>query len=105
VQSISRPALNYLCTYRWPGNVRELSHIIERVILLGDGKRIDLADLPPDLIESVESNAAAIRNSRSGTNDVSGLKTLDTILKGAIEHSLAQARGDLACPQVTHVYE
>lgn len=35
--------LQLLEAYHWPGNVRELSAVIERAVILGDGKRIDVA--------------------------------------------------------------
>jgi transcriptional regulator with GAF, ATPase, and Fis domain len=31
-----------LLTYSWPGNVRELAAVIERAVILGDGKRLQL---------------------------------------------------------------
>ncbi|MDI9571079.1 MAG: sigma-54 dependent transcriptional regulator [Pseudomonadota bacterium] len=33
--------------YGWPGNVRELENLIHRLLVMTDGKRIDLPDLPP----------------------------------------------------------
>ena len=35
-----------LLGYDWPGNVRELQNIVERMILLRDGKHLTLADVP-----------------------------------------------------------
>jgi NtrC-family two-component system response regulator AlgB len=40
-----------LIRHHWPGNVRELRNAIERAVLLGKGRRIDVGDLP----ESVTS--------------------------------------------------
>jgi DNA-binding NtrC family response regulator len=36
-----------LVNYDWPGNVRELENVIDRALILADGNRITLADLPP----------------------------------------------------------
>ncbi len=36
-----------LLLYDWPGNVRELERIVERIVALAHGDRIDLDDLPP----------------------------------------------------------
>ncbi len=33
--------------YAWPGNVRELENAIERGVVVGKGREIKLADLPP----------------------------------------------------------
>jgi two-component system, NtrC family, nitrogen regulation response regulator NtrX len=39
-------ALAALQSFRWPGNVRELKNMIERLVILGQGDEIRLADLP-----------------------------------------------------------
>ncbi len=46
VTLVSRTALDALCANDWPGNVRELGHEIESAILMTEGDRIDLDDLP-----------------------------------------------------------
>jgi DNA-binding NtrC family response regulator len=43
---ISQEALERLVAYEWPGNVRELANVIERAVVLGQGPRIELRDLP-----------------------------------------------------------
>ena len=44
--SIEPAALNRLEQYDFPGNVRELENMIERAIVVGNGKEIRLKDLP-----------------------------------------------------------
>jgi DNA-binding NtrC family response regulator len=44
-------ALAALQTHDWPGNVRELHFAVERAILLSEREAVDLADLPPELLE------------------------------------------------------
>jgi two-component system response regulator HydG len=46
VESMSAAALARLSTYEWPGNVRELAHMIERLVLLGSTKAVDVDHLP-----------------------------------------------------------
>ena len=43
---IGGPALKLLMDYDWPGNVRELENIIERALVIGQGKEISADDLP-----------------------------------------------------------
>ena len=44
--SISRRALEAMLAYDWPGNIRELQNVIERAVILADGREIDVEDLP-----------------------------------------------------------
>ena len=44
--SFSARAVRELTGYDWPGNVRELEHLIERSILLSNGKVVDHVHLP-----------------------------------------------------------
>ena len=39
-----------LGNYRWPGNVRELRNLVERVVLLEEGKHIEIAHLPAEVL-------------------------------------------------------
>jgi transcriptional regulator of acetoin/glycerol metabolism len=44
--SIDQTALKRIEEYDFPGNVRELENMIERAIVVGNGKEITLKDLP-----------------------------------------------------------
>lgn len=46
--TIDQTALKRLQEFNYPGNIRELENMIERAIVVGDGKRIALKDLPMD---------------------------------------------------------
>lgn len=46
---ISDQAMALLISYHWPGNVRELHSVIERALLLSEGKPISEAELPPEI--------------------------------------------------------
>lgn len=43
---LSDEAMQYLTNYTYPGNIRELKNIIERAMILCDGKKIELKHLP-----------------------------------------------------------
>ncbi len=47
----SAAALEALGAHDWPGNVRELHFAVERASLLAEGERIDVGDLPPEIVE------------------------------------------------------
>jgi DNA-binding NtrC family response regulator len=44
---VTSAAMKALTQYDWPGNVRELENCVERAVALGNGRVIDLGDLPP----------------------------------------------------------
>jgi two-component system response regulator AtoC len=46
VRTIADDALDRMLEHSWPGNVRELENVIERAMILADGDRITLAELP-----------------------------------------------------------
>src|SRR5205085_8905056 len=39
-----------LIGYDWPGNVRELKNVVERLVVRNHSSRIQLADLPPEVV-------------------------------------------------------
>ena len=49
VPGISSTAIDMLQRYAWPGNVRELENIVERLLVLCDGREVGASDLPPEL--------------------------------------------------------
>ena len=48
-KQLSDAALEVLLKYRWPGNVRELKNLIERLVIMVPGERIERRHLPPTL--------------------------------------------------------
>lgn len=48
---LSEPARDSLQTYDWPGNLRELRAVLREAAICGNGKRINLVDLPPRLLK------------------------------------------------------
>ncbi|HPE56126.1 MAG TPA: sigma-54 dependent transcriptional regulator [Bacteroidales bacterium] len=58
VINIDQAAIDRLAAYEFPGNVRELENMIERAIVVGNGKEIKLRDLPLEkelIAESTDS--------------------------------------------------
>ncbi|HXZ44393.1 MAG TPA: helix-turn-helix domain-containing protein, partial [archaeon] len=43
---ITTEAMRLLLGYHWPGNVRQLDTVLQRAVLLSDGRAIDYMDLP-----------------------------------------------------------
>ena len=55
IEKISSPVMEMLMEYHWPGNVRELQNVMERLVILSKGDRIEVSDLPVYLLDSVEA--------------------------------------------------
>jgi DNA-binding NtrC family response regulator len=60
-RALSRAAVERLRSHRWPGNVRELRNVIERAVLLADGRAIEVGDVdvndaPEPIAEPVGTN-------------------------------------------------
>jgi transcriptional regulator of acetoin/glycerol metabolism len=55
---IAADALRVLNAYPWPGNVRELRNVIEAAVLLSDGPHLTRDDLPVELLEGLDPEAA-----------------------------------------------
>ena len=75
VELISPAALDSICAHDWPGNVRELGHAIESAVLMTEGDRISLDDLPPGLGGTADRASA---EPEAGTDEL-------TIETGALE--------------------
>jgi DNA-binding NtrC family response regulator len=49
ISGVTPRAAHQLLRYEWPGNVRELENAVERAVVLADGARIDVGDLPEEV--------------------------------------------------------
>ncbi len=52
---IEREVINVLSNYLFPGNVRELENLIERMVVLSDGEKITLQDVPQSITKPSET--------------------------------------------------
>jgi len=80
---IAPEAMEFLCNHRWPGNVREFEHAIERAVLLSKANRIEMKDLPKDLIGFSDLEVPIDWQKLSNLPE-----TLDAIEKRLIEKAL-----------------
>ena len=55
IENISAPGLALLQAYDYPGNARELANIIERAVIVANGKRLEEHDLPAALSAAVSA--------------------------------------------------
>ena len=62
ISGINSDAMKALENYSWPGNVRQLRNVIERMVVLADGDRLTIADIPDEItkVEATAPTAATI---------------------------------------------
>lgn len=48
---IPKPVMEILLKYSWPGNIRELRNVLERVLMLSQGRTAECPDLPEALLK------------------------------------------------------
>jgi Nif-specific regulatory protein len=46
---ITPELLDFLISYPWPGNIREMQNLVERMVILVEGDRLTLGDLPANM--------------------------------------------------------
>lgn len=50
-QELSQEVIEFLKAYSWPGNVRELKNVIEKVLIVANGRQIQVKDFPKHMRE------------------------------------------------------
>jgi len=48
-RDVDPEAARLMVSYRWPGNVRELRNLVERVVLLEEGRKLEVEHLPAEV--------------------------------------------------------
>jgi DNA-binding NtrC family response regulator len=89
---VTAAAMKSLLHYDWPGNVRELENCIARAVTLGDGKIIDVADLPP-AIRSEQGDLGMVASQDATTLSTTALAEMERM---TILRVFEQANGDKA---------
>ncbi len=88
---IAPEAVSRLEVYPWPGNVRELRNMIERVVLLEEGDRMEEEHLPPEMLGR---RTAAAPAAASAMRDALSLPTLAQIEMEHINEVLRLTSGN-----------
>ncbi len=87
---VTNSAMKWLLQYDWPGNVRELENCIERATALGDGKRIDVSDLPPSIVP-LPAPADVVGMPPPGSLSSTDLEDIE---RATIQRVFEQVKGD-----------
>ena len=87
---VTSAAMKRLLEYEWPGNVRELENCVERATALGDGKTIDVGDLPPAIVGGLASTGDGLASQASSLSS----NDLEDIERATIQRVFDQVNGD-----------
>jgi two-component system NtrC family response regulator len=89
--SMAPEVLELLSRYPWPGNVRELENCIERMVVLAQGERLTMADVPTNLQPGRRAAGAAAGRFELPPEGVE----LADLEKNLIRQALDRTRGAL----------
>jgi transcriptional regulator with GAF, ATPase, and Fis domain len=94
-----RPAhVQRLMEYRWPGNVRELGSVLERAVILGHGRELDLdTALGVQLVKSPGPGGDG--SAVVATHSTVPLEPLDKVVALHLSRALTATRGRIDGPQ------
>src|SRR6266566_3838005 len=70
----SESAMDALTSYRWPGNVRELKNLVERLVIMAGGDRIERRHLPPGMCQDHGRAKASSVSARPAAGGFSSLQ-------------------------------
>ncbi len=94
---ISADAMRALDRYSWPGNVRELENVIERTVVLSEGPKIEIQDIPPDILGKGTPPLGFPSIPAAGLDPNASYRDARNEFEHAyIENLLIQARGNVA---------
>lgn len=99
---------NWLRNYHWPGNVLELRNLVHRLLILGDGNEIGVAEVENQV--SVQSQLQLQVASSPDDFSLPLREARDRFEKSYLEYHLRQARGNVglvarqAGMERTHLY-
>ncbi|WP_159651536.1 quorum-sensing sigma-54 dependent transcriptional regulator LuxO [Vibrio atypicus] len=91
---LSPQVVDRFASYEWPGNVRQLQNVLRNVVVLNNGKEIDLPMLPPPLNKPTE-NHIRIELPENDEPSVQDIFPLWVTEKRAIELAIKACDGNI----------
>ncbi|MEK6480812.1 sigma-54 dependent transcriptional regulator [Catalinimonas sp. 4WD22] len=68
----------YLRKYNWPGNIRELKNVIERAVILSDGRELTVDTLPNEVLAASHREVQSPRNEVMQEENVYSNSTMES---------------------------
>jgi len=91
---VSEDDVRALAAYRWPGNVREMAAVMDRAVLIGQGRTLNVVAA---LGQSGPFNPTAPLRSEEYAGQTT-IEPLDTVIRRHIERALRETRGRVEGP-------
>jgi transcriptional regulator with GAF, ATPase, and Fis domain len=91
---VSDDDVRLLAAYRWPGNVREMAAVMDRAVLIGQGRTLDVANAlgQPRAATGAGARAAAGTEAPPGV-PAGRIEPLDVVMRRHIEAALLETHG------------
>jgi two-component system response regulator AtoC len=89
VEGICPDAMEVLLSYPWPGNVRELENVLERALVLTEGPKVGVCDLPAHVRSPSPSGRLA-----TDDDDLSVKRRLSELERQLIQRALERTSGN-----------
>jgi DNA-binding NtrC family response regulator len=91
VEGVEPACMEVFRSVSWPGNLRQLEHVLERMILLSGGKRLQASDIPADLRSEIDLSAG----SEAGSFREIVRRQTQSLEKDLIEKALEELDGNI----------
>lgn len=95
-RKFTMPAQNFLRNYAWPGNVRELKNLVQRLMILGAGDDIELAEVKTALGAILEGSAVQKEDSSPVFFKLSLKDAREQFEKAYLEYHFEKNQGNVA---------
>ena len=90
---VSDDDVRVLAEYRWPGNVREMAAVMDRAVLIGQGRALDVGAALGQSPRTAPAPAARV-SARSSDS----IEPLDVVMRRHIEAALHETHGRVEGP-------
>jgi len=90
------PAQNFLRNYTWSGNVRELKNLVQRLMILGAGEDIELAEVKSALGAVLDADVVAQSSDIPNFFDLSLKDAREQFEKAYLEYHFEKNKGNVA---------
>ena len=93
--AVSDDDVRLLASYRWPGNVREMAAVMDRAVLIGQGRVLSVAAA---LGQAPRTTAVTSGRASGPVSPPRHVEALDVVIKRHIETALTESQGRIEGP-------